>query len=114
MISLRLAIPAVLIAAVVATCFTYLVSSRVSSPNAQVKADPLLPPGELNLEGRDTTASTSADQHPGADEKAAAAYLEAAKTILSRAPSARASARNDELPIMGRVPLPKKRPAALL
>jgi hypothetical protein len=106
MISLRLAIPAVLTAAAVAGCFTYF----VQQPIAGVVGDSRLPPAKLTLIGPDTTASTSAYKHPGADEKAAIAYLEAAQAILRRAPGAQASASNDELPITGRIPLPRKRP----
>ena len=106
MISLRLAIPAVLTAAAVAGCFTYF----VQQPIAGVEGDPRLPPAKLTLIGPDTTASTSVYKHPGADEKAAIAYLEAAQAILRRAPSAQAFASNDELPITGRIPLPRKRP----
>src|SRR6187551_3275414 len=58
----------------------------------------------------DTTASISADTQPVENEKAAIAYLEAAQAILRRALTAQASASNDELPITGRIPLPKKRP----
>jgi hypothetical protein len=104
MISSRLAIPAVLTAAAVAGCFTYL----VRPPIAAVEVDQRLPPGKLTLRGPDTTASTSADQHPGEDEKAAMAYLEAAKAILRRAPTAQASA--DEPLITRPIPLPKRRP----
>ena len=104
MISLRLAIPAVLTAAAVAGCFTYL----VPQPIARVEGDQRLPPAKLTSSGPDTTAGVY--KHPGADEKAAIAYLEAAQAILRRAPSAQASASNDELPITGRIPLPRKRP----
>jgi hypothetical protein len=51
----------------------------VRRPIARV--DQRLPPDNLTP---DTTASASADQHPGGDEKAAIAYLEAAKAILRR------------------------------
>jgi hypothetical protein len=105
MITLRLAIPAVLAAAAVAGCFTYFVT-----PPTRVDADQLLPPTVPNLLGPDTTASTSIDQRPSADEKAAAAYLEAAEAILRRAPNVRASAGADEPPITGPIPLPKRRP----
>ena len=106
MISLRLAIPAVLTAAAVAGCFTYL----VPQPIAGVEGDQRLPPAKLTLSAPDTTASTTTYKYPGADEKAAIAYLEAAQAILRRAPSAQAFASNDELPITGRIPLPRKRP----
>ena len=63
-----------------------------------------LPPTVPNLRGPDTTASTSIDQRPSADEKAAVAYEEAAEAILRRAPNTRASAGADEPPITGPVP----------
>jgi hypothetical protein len=101
----RLAIPAaVLTAAAVAGYLTYL----VCEPMATVETNQRLPPFNLTLSAADTTASTNVDKRPGGDEKAAIAYLEAAQAILRRAPSARASASEDELPITGRIPLPKK------
>ena len=106
MISLRLAVPAVLTAAIVAGCFTYF----VTPPLARVEADQRLPLTMPNLRGPDTTASTSIDQRPSADEKAAAAYQQAAEAILRRAPNARAFAGTDEPPITGPIPLPKRRP----
>jgi hypothetical protein len=105
MISLRLAVPAVLAAAAVAGCFTYLVT-----PPARVEAGPRLPPTVPKLTGPDTRASTSIDQPPNAEEKAAEGYREAAEAILRRAPNARASAGADEPPITGPIPLPKRRP----
>ena len=104
MISLRLAVPAILAAAGVAACLTYFVAPP------PVEADQRLPPTMPNVRGPGATASTSFDQRLIAEEKAAAAYLEAAEAILRRAPNARASASNDERPIMGRIPLPKRRP----
>ncbi len=98
MITLRLAVPAVLAAAAVAGCFTYF----ATPPPARVEADQRLPPTVPNLRGPDTTASTSIDQRPGAEEKAAAAYREAVEAILS--------AGADEPPITGPIPLPKRRP----
>jgi hypothetical protein len=103
MISVRLAVLAVLAAAAVAGCFTYL----VSPPIARVEVDQRSPPDRFNLKG--TTASTSADrQHQSADEKAAAAYLEAAKAILRRAPTAQASV--NEPPVTSPIPLTRARP----
>ena len=104
MVTLRFAVPAILAAAAAAGCFTYFVTP---SP-ARVEADQQLPPTVPNLRDPDTTASTSIDQRPSADEKAAAAYLEAAEAILN----ARASAGGDEPPITGPIPLPKRRPIA--
>ena len=97
MITLRLAVPAVLAAAAVAGCFTYI----VTPPPARVEADQRLPPTVPNLRGPDTTDSSSIDQRPGAEEKAAA-YREAVEAILS--------AGADEPPITGPIPLPKRRP----
>jgi hypothetical protein len=105
MISVRLAVLAVLAAAAVAGCFTYL----VSPPIARVEVGQRSPPDRLNLKGPDTTASTNADrQHQSADEKAAAAYLEAAKAILRRAPTAQASV--NEPPVTSPIPLTRARP----
>ena len=77
---------------------------------ASVKVDQQPHLGTLTSSGPDTTASISADTQPVENEKAAIAYLEAAQAILRRALTAQASASNDELPITGRIPLPKKRP----
>jgi hypothetical protein len=107
MIGLRLAIPAVLAASAVAGCFMYFVT-----PSARIDADPLPPPTMPDLTGPETRASASIDQSPNADEKAAEAYREAAEAILRRAPNARASAGADEPPIMGPIPLPRRRPIA--
>jgi hypothetical protein len=105
MISLRLAVRAILAAAAVAGWFTYL----VSPPRVQVEADQRPPPTVLNLRGADATASTSIYLHPTAHERAAAAYWEVAKAILRRAPNARAYAA-DEPPTTRPIPLPKRRP----
>ena len=104
MISLRLAVPAVLAAAAVAGCFTYFVT-----PPARVEVDQRLRPTVLNLTGHpDTGVSKSLDQRPTADD--AAAYQQAAEANLRRAPNTQASANTDESPITGLVPLPKRRP----
>ena len=103
MISLRLAVPAILAAAAVAGWFTYV----VSPPSAQIEADRRLPPTGPMSRGPDAAASTRIDLHP--DEQAAAAYWEAAKAILRRAPYAQASAAA-EPPTARPVPLPKRRP----
>ena len=102
MISLRLAVPAILAAASVAGWFTNV----VSPPSAQIEADLRLPPTVLMSRGPDAAAST--DLYPTVDELAAAAYWEAAKAILRRAPYAQASAA--EPPTARPIPLPKRRP----
>ena len=105
MISLRLAIPAVLAAASLAWCITYF----VTLPPARNEAGPILRPIVLNSSASpDISASTRTDQP--AQEKAVEAYREAAEAILRRIPNIQASAGADERPITGRVPLPKRRP----
>jgi hypothetical protein len=100
-----LAVPAALAAATLAGCFTYL----VSPPIARVDFDQRSLSDRLRLKGPDTTALISSDrQGQSADETAAAAYLEAAKAILKRAPTAQASA--NEPPVTSPIPLPRPRP----
>jgi len=109
MIALRLAVPAVLAAAVIAACFTYFVA-----PPAQVEADQRLQPAVPKLTGSETRMSTRLDQRPSQEEeKAAAAFQQAAEAILRRAANARASADINQPPITGKIPLPKRRPITL-
>ena len=98
MISLRLAIPGVLLAAAAAGCFTYFVV-----PPPPVEVDQRLPPTVPDMKG-----PTNIDRRPSAEEKAAAAFQQAAAAILRPLPNALASA--NEPPITGHIPLPKKRP----
>ena len=108
MFSLRFAVPAILAAAAVAACFSYFVD-----PPARVETDVRLPPAVLYSTGPHARASIAIDEPPpNADEQAAAAYQKAAEAILRRAPNTQASAANDELPMTGRIPLPKRRPIA--
>jgi hypothetical protein len=104
MISLRLAVPAVLVAAAVAGCFTYFVASP--SP----EADHQLPPISPNVKGPDTGTQVNIDQHLSPKEQAEAAFKRASKIILRQLPDVQASARTNELPITGHIPLPKRRP----
>jgi hypothetical protein len=90
MISLRLAVPAVLVAAVVAGCFTYFVT-----PPPPVEADQRLPPTSPDTKGPDTGIRK-------------AAFERAAAAILRELPNAQAS--SGERSIAGHIPLPKKRP----
>ena len=112
MVTLRFAIPAILAAAAVAGCFSYFVTLpawvETDAPLSAVR----LPPAVLYSIGPNARGSTGIDQPPNADEQAAAAYQKAAEAILRRAPNTRASAVSDELPMTGRIPLPKKRPIA--
>jgi hypothetical protein len=104
MISLRLAVPGVLLAAAAAGCFTYF----VTPPPQEVEADQRLPPTTADTASAQTGTPTNIDQRPSAEAKAAAAFQRAAAAILRPLPNALASA--DEPPITGPIPLPKKRP----
>ena len=113
MVTLRIAVPAILVTAAVAGCFSYFII--VSLP-ARFEADARLldvrPPAVLYSPSPSARASTQIVEPPNADELAAEAYQKAAEAILRRAPNTRASAFADERPMTGRIPLPKKRPIA--
>ena len=102
MISLRLAVPGVLVAAAAAGCFTYFVT-----PPPPVEADQRLPPTAPDTTGPHTGTRANIDQHPNAEEQAAAAFQRSAAAILRQLPNAQASS---EPPITGHIPLPKRRP----
>jgi hypothetical protein len=106
MIGPHLIISAVVTAAALAGCFTYLLRPQIAS----VAVDQQAHLGKLTLGAPDAMALRGPDWQPVENEKAAAAYLEAAQAILRRAPTAQASASADEIPITGRIPLPRKRP----
>jgi hypothetical protein len=105
MISLRLAFSLVLAAAVLAGSFTYLIT-----PPWQVEDVRRSSPTVLGVEV--TPGLTGIDRLLNDEDKAVAAFEQAADAILRRAPNTRASAATDELPINGKVPLPKRRPIA--
>ena len=105
MTSLRLAVPAVLVAATLAACFTYFVT-----PSPPVEADQQLPPTAPDMTGPNTGTPTNIDQRPSTEEQAAVAFQQAAAAILRRLPDAQASAGTNKLPITGHIPLPKRRP----
>jgi hypothetical protein len=105
MISLRFAVPAVLVAAAVAGCFTYFVTPP--PPPRGVEADQQLPPTLPDMAAPDTGTPTI-DHRPSAEEQAA--FQQAAEAVLKQAPDAQASAGTDEPPITGHIPLPKRRP----
>jgi hypothetical protein len=107
MISWRLIVLAVLVAAAIAGCLTYFVT-----PTPPVEADQRLPPTSSDFKGPFTGTRTNIDSHPTVDERAEA-FLQAAKAILKRAPDAQASADANEPPIAGHIPLPRKRPIPL-
>jgi hypothetical protein len=104
MIGSHLIVSAVLAAATVAACVTYLIHPRMPRD----KVEHQLHVAKPALGGPDTTASISAPKH--LVPKDAVAYLEAAQAILRQMPIAQASASADRLPVKDRIPLPRKRP----
>jgi hypothetical protein len=105
MISVRPAVLATLVAAAVASCFTYFVM-----PLARVGTDQRLPATMPTLTGRAELLAPDIGQHLAAEQQAAAAFERAAKTILNRLPDALAYAGADEPRVSGHIPLPKRRP----
>jgi hypothetical protein len=101
MISLRLAVPAVLVAALVAGCFTYFVTAP-----PRVEADQRMPPSR---EVPEAELGVPIEPHPSGENKADT-FLQAAREILKQVPNAQASAATDQPRITGRIPLPKRRP----
>lgn len=106
MIGSHLVISAVLAAATVAACITYIVHPPIAREN-DARQSHL---GMLTISDPETTASVGASRHPTPNDKAAVAYLEAAQAILRQMPIAQATANADQLPMKGRIPLPRKRP----
>jgi hypothetical protein len=105
MISWRLVVPAVLVAAAIAGCLTYFVT-----PSPPVEAVQRIPPTSPDIRGPDRTTRTSIDQHSSAEAEAKAAFERAAAAILRRAPDLQASAGANEPPTAEHIPLPKRRP----
>jgi hypothetical protein len=101
MIRWRLIIPAVLVAAALAGSFIYF----VTLPPPQVEA--LAPPAPAASDVSNSIADAPTIVGP---RRTAEDFERAAREILKQLPNAQASARTDELPIIGHVPLPKRRP----
>ena len=100
MFSLRLAIPVVLFAAIVAACLTYFVTLPLP-----VEADrPAIPPWPSRVLETAAPKKLTDDE-----EKTVAAFQRAADVILKRAENLQAAVTPD-LPIRGKIPLPRKRP----
>src|SRR6266436_8370681 len=99
MISWRLIVPAVLVAAATAGCFTYF----VTAPPTPVEASP-------DIKGPDTRTPTFIDQRSRVEEEAKAVFERAAAAILRQAPELQASADVSEPPTAEHIPLPKRRP----
>jgi hypothetical protein len=106
MTSLRLAVPAVLVAAAVAGCITYFVTP---APPQQLEADQRLPPTVPNVTARPDWGMPRNIQRSGRDDHIDA-FERAAEAILKRAQNATASAGTDKPLVTGPVPLPKRRP----
>ena len=109
MISLRLAIPAVLVAAIVAGCITHFVIP-VPPQVETVRLTALPPPPHPPKPDwkAEVKAMTTVEQ-PSAKDKSVAAFEQAAEGILRRLPSS-AAAFTNERAITGPIPLPRKRP----
>ena len=99
MIRLRLT-GAILFAAAFAGCFTYYVTSP-----PQVEAEQRLVPTAPGAASSAAGKPTKIGERLSVED-----YERAAEAILKRLPEAQASARTDELPIIGHIPLPKMRP----
>jgi hypothetical protein len=105
MISWRLTVPAVLVAAAAAGCIAYFITP---APPQLIEADQRLAPTVPSSTGHPHTALSTNSQPPTTQDDIIA-YQRAADAILKRAQNAKASA--DEPPlVMERIPLPKRRP----
>jgi hypothetical protein len=99
MTRLRLA-GAVLVAAVLAGCLTYFVTSL-----PRVEPEQRLPPA-----ASDVTASAPGAPTVIVHGRSAEDFHRAAEAILKRLPNSSADAGAPEPPISGHIPLPKRRP----
>jgi hypothetical protein len=104
MISWRLIVPAVLVAAAIAGCLTYFVA-----PSPPVEAVQRLSPTSPDIKGADTGTRTIIDQRSRVEEEAKAVFERAAAAILRQAPDLQASA-GSEPSTAEQIPLPKRRP----
>jgi hypothetical protein len=106
MVGLRFAIPAILIAAVVAACITYI---AFPSPSEGIDVDRRSQPTTPRVLARPVPDSTIDIQRQTTEEQVTA-FQRAADAILKRAQNAKASAGDDEPFITKPVPLPTRRP----
>ena len=93
---------AVVFAALVAERFSYY----FADPPPPVRDAPRL----AVIEPPKTTAPAP-ETKANRQQQTAHDFLRAAQEILKRLPDTQASARSDELPIVGHIPLPRPRPA---
>jgi hypothetical protein len=106
MVRLRFAIPAVLTAAVVAACITYI---ALPSPSEGIDVDERSRPTMPRVLARPVPDTTVEIQRQTTEDKVTA-FQRAADAILRRAQNAKASAGDDEPLITKPVPLPRRRP----
>jgi hypothetical protein len=104
MISWRLAVPSILVAAAVAACVTYFATP---APPQHIEADQRSSPtGSIGEAPGYSDLSTNIQ--PPISEDSITAYQRAAEAILKGSQNAKASA---DVPLVtGRIPLPKRRP----
>ena len=95
----RLAVPAVVVAAGLAGCFTYFVSPP---PRVEAEQPSAAPAHEI-------TAAVGTPVRIAQDRRAED-FLRAAEAILRPLSSAQASERTNELPILGHIPIAKTTP----
>jgi hypothetical protein len=100
MSSLQLVALALVVAAALAGGFTYFVT-----PPTRVEDDRQLPPTAPHVTGPSAATPKVIGQRRSAED-----FQRAVEAILKRLPDAQASARTDELPITGHIPLPKRHP----
>jgi hypothetical protein len=105
-ISLRLAVPAVLVAAAVAGCITYFL---IPTPPQPVEADQRLPPTVVNVTARSDRGTSTTIERPITKDHIDA-FERAAEAILRRAQHATAAAGTDKPLVTGPIPLPRPRP----
>ena len=98
MIAWRLAVPAIVVAAALAGCFTYFVP-----PLRLVTV-----PGQLPEKSPELRTGIPANIDRSRAEERADDFLQAAQAILKQEPNAQASA--DKPAVTGHIPLPEKRP----
>jgi hypothetical protein len=102
-----LALATVLAAIVAAGCFIYLIRAPL-----RVEATHRSPPHPPNPVIQNKEAPAAVSRLKNDEARAIAAFQQAADAILSRAPNLSASAVVAERPIAGKIPLPRRRPAA--
>jgi hypothetical protein len=106
MVGLLLAVPAVLIATVMAACITYIATP---TPSERIEVDRPSQSAAPKVTTRFVTEMPMEIQRQTTEDPGAA-FQRSAAAILKRGQNANASAGSDEYIIRGPVPLPRKRP----